>query len=530
MACSLVVGPSQRSARSASPRGGRGLSGGVFVLALAALLGCARGERPSDDAVVVLLPRDVQELDPRLTGDAYGHKVSRLLFASLVTLNSETLAPELELAAGIDELDPITYRVRLREGLRFSDGSALDAEDVVATFAGVVDPELGSRYASTYRRIARMDIEDPLTVRFTLTGPHATFRTDLELPIVRAEDRARPLAQLGAALPAGSGPYVLEARREGRLRLGPNPHWHGGHAARPSIELLVVRDDNTRALRLLAGAGDVAINAVPPLLVPLFERERAFSVQSAPGAGMTYLGLNLEAPPLRDPRVRAALAHAIDRRALIAAKLGGRAQLASGFLPPGHWAESPFPGRDYDPARARALLDAAGMRPRPDGTRGTRLRLTLRCGSDRARVSLARAIAAQLGAAGVAVEVRPSETATLLAALNRGQFEAALLQVPEVVEPHLLSWFFGSDHIPERGIEGANRWRLRSPALDAALEAGRLTTDRAARIAAYRTAHRVLHDELPVIPLWHEDVVVIAAARAGALDVSRLARFDPLSR
>jgi peptide/nickel transport system substrate-binding protein len=164
----------------------------------------------------------------------------------------------------------------------------------------------------------------------------------------------------------------------------------------------------------------------------------------------------------------------------------------------------------------------------PDA-QGERLRVTLRCGSDRARVSIARAIAAMLGEVGVRVDVRPTETATLLAALNHSQFELAFLQVPEVVEPHLLSWFFGSDHIPERGVEGANRWRLRSPNFDAALERGRLTTDRAQRSDAYRTAHRILHDELPVIPLWHEDVVVIAAARAGALGVSRLGRFEPLA-
>lgn len=512
MACSPLAHASQRSAPLA------------LVLALAAA--CAQPAREGE-ALVVLLPRDVQELDPRLTGDAYGHKVSRLLFSSLVTLDAETLGTKLDLAEAIDELDPVTYRVRLRQGLRFSDGSALDARDVVATFESVVDPALQSRYAGTYRRIASMVIEDPLTVRFTLTGPHATFLTDLELPIVREEDRGVALGRLGQSAPIGSGPYVLIERREGRVPLRANPRWHRGAVERPNIELLVVRDDNTRALRLLAGAGDVAINAVPPLLVPLFEGGKSFSVQNAPGAGMTYLGLNLDADVFADPRVRAALAHAIDRRALIRAKLGGRARLADGFLPPGHWAAAPYPSHGYDPPRARALLDAAGKTPGPDGER---LRVALRCGSDRARVSIARAVAAMLGEVGVRVEVRPTETATLLAALNRGQFELAFLQVPEVVEPHLLSWFFGSDHIPERGVEGANRWRLRSPELDAALERGRLTTDRAQRLDAYRVAHRILHEQLPVIPLWHEDVVVIAAARAGALGVSRLGRFDPLAQ
>lgn len=483
-------------------------------------------EPREDDAIVVLLPRDVQELDPRLTGDAYGHKVSRLLFASLVTIDPQTLMPVPDLAQSVEEIDPQTYRVRLRKGLQFSDGSALDAQDVRSTFESVVDPALGSRYASTYRRIARMTIEDSLTIRFELTGPHATFVTDLELPIVRAEDRAHAIGGIRSPPPIGSGPYVLQERVDGRIELGANPHWHRGRAHRTHVRLLVVRDDNTRALRLLAGAGDMAINAVPPLLLPLFEQRAGFVVQSVAGAGTTYLGLNLEAPAFADPRVRQALAYAIDRPALIRNKLAGRARIANGFLPPGHWAEASGAGYRYDPKHAVQLLEAAGKHADESGQR---LRLTLRCGSDRARVSIARAMAAMLADVGVVVDVRPTETASVLAALNRGQFELTFLQVPEVVEPHLLSWFFGSDHVPGKGVEGANRWRLRSAALDHALEEGRSHTDRATRLRAYATANQILQRELPVIPLWHEDVVVVMGARAGDMSVSRLARFEPLA-
>jgi peptide/nickel transport system substrate-binding protein len=131
---------------------------------------------------------------------------------------------------------------------------------------------------------------------------------------------------------------------------------------------------------------------------------------------------------------------------------------------------------------------------------------------------------------GVVVDVRPTETATLIADLGKGQFELTMLQVPEVVEPHVLSWFFGSDRIPSAEREGANRWRLRSDALDAALERGRLTTDRAERVAAYREAQHILARRLPVIPLWHEDVVAVEGPRARDFDVPRLGRFGTLAR
>jgi peptide/nickel transport system substrate-binding protein len=293
--------------------------------------------------------------------------------------------------------------------------------------------------------------------------------------------------------------------------------------------MVVVRDDNTRALRILAGAADLALNAVPPLLVPLFLDNPDYEVRTAPGIGTTYLGINTEAKFLSDRRVRRAIAHAIDRKAIIRSKFGGRARLARSWITPGHWAYAgETPAYDYDPEKARTLLDEAGYR-RSGGE--PRLHLVLRTGSDRFRQSVARVIAHMLGEVGIAVDLRPTEVAMLIADLNRGHFELTMLQVPEVVEPHVLSWFFASDRVPAGARdEGANRWRFRNPALDAALERGRKTPDRTRRRDAYREAQRILAEELPVVPLWHEDVVAVSNRRARSFAVPRDGRFGTLAR
>jgi len=480
------------------------------------------GRAADDEGVVVLLPRDVQELDPRFTGDAYGLKVSRLIFASLVTIDPHSLEVREDLAREVEVVTPVHYRVTLRPGLRFSDGSALDAKDVAATFRSVSDRRLGSRYASTYARIARVDVESPLAVSFHLDGPHATFLTDLELPVVRSEDAYVHMGKLGDPQPVGAGPYIITERSRGLIRLAANPHWVHGTPARPRVALRVIRDDNTRALRLLAGAGDLVIDAVPPLLLPMFEGHPDFQVQSAAGISTSYIGINTTAGPLRDARVRRALAMAIDRETLIDAKLAGRARLSRSWIPPAHWAESEsLPFIPYDPEGARALLAEAGH---PGG-----LRLSLRCGSDRFRTSVARVLSAMWRQIGVEVEVRPSEVATLIADLNRGRFELTTLQVPEVIEPHVLSWFFGGDRIPGPDVEGANRWRLRNAALDAALERGRRSVVTAERKRAYDEVQAILARELPVIPLWHEDVVQVAGDRAAAVKVPRNGRLGTLA-
>ncbi len=481
-----------------------------------------------NDALVLLLPRDIIDLDPRFVSDAYGHKISRLIFASLVRIEPQTLEIVPDLAERVELLSATRYRATLREGLRFSDGSALDSTDVVETFRGLLDPKLQSKYASTYARIARVSATDARTVEFELDGPHATFMSDLEIPIVRAEDARKRMPNGPGAIPVGSGPYVLTRRDVGKLELQANPHWYAGRAKHAHVHFVVVRDDNTRALRLLAGAADLALNAVPAGLIPLFKREDGFDIAAARGANTLYVGINTRAPIMRDARVRRALAYAVDREALIDAKLGGRAQIARSFIPPGHWAyavETPL--YPFDPAKARALLDEAGFPETPDGPR---LRLTLRCGSDRSRVSIARAMVAMLADVGVLVDVLPMETATMIADLDRGQFELTMLSLPELIEPHLLYWWFGRDRIPGPGREGANRWRYTEAELEAALERGRVQVDRAERTAAYRDVQRLLADALPVIPLWHEDVVAVRGPQARDIAAPRDGRFSTIAR
>lgn len=488
---------------------------------------CARGDVGADspDSLTLLLPRDIQQLDPRYVGDIYGLKVSRLIFASLTRIDPITLETVPDLARELRVIGDAEYVVELKPGLRFSDGSVLDAEDVVATYRSMVDPAMQSRYASTYQRVASVKAIDPLTVSFRLTGPHASFPTDLEVPILRAEDASRRLSIERGDLLIGAGPYVLARRQPGLIELAPNANWYAGTARVPRVRMLVVHDDNTRALRLLSGAADLSLNGIPAGLVPLFSGRKDFVVESAPGIGVTYLGINTLAPGLSDVNVRKALALAIDRKALIKAKFSDRAALASSFVPLGHWAYDPeTPTYDYDPAAARALLDRAGLTGSP------RAHWVLRCDSERSRASIARAIAAMLADVGIAVRVQTTENATLLADLDKGHFELSLAQFSEVIEPHVLSWFFASDRIPGPGQVGLNRWRYRDKLVDELFERGRRSLDREERKRAYKLLQRRLADQLPVVPLWHEDVVAVRSERMGPIPIPRDSRFTTLAR
>lgn len=456
-------------------------------------------------------------MDPRFIRDPYGLKISRLIFRSLFTIDPRTLELVPDLAESHRFRSPSVLEVTLKAGLRFHDGSPLQANDVVATFLGVKDPEVGSAYAGTFERFSSIRALDSRRIELVLAAPHATVLSDLEFPVLRAEDARRNTPERSSFM--GSGPYALVQWTSSHVVLERSESAPDGAPAR--IDFVVVRDDNGRALRMEAGGADIALNGVTALLLPRFEEDEAFEVRSTPGIGTSYLGFNLEGAT-RDIRLRRAISHAINTGLLIETELGGRAELASSWIPKGHWADAGVPRPEYNLASARALIAEVG--PEAQGRR-----LILRTSSDRARVSICRAIAAMLGEVGLDVEVQPSENATLIADLNAGRFDMTFLQVPEVFEPHVLHWFFASERIPENGHVGANRWRLRDHRLDEALEAGRAVMDVSQRRAAYVTVQRRLADALPVLPLWQEHN--IAVVRAGTdFDVPRDGRFSTLFR
>lgn len=491
----------------------------ALLLALAA---CSGRPAPDPDLVTVLVAREPDTLDPRMCVDPSCVKVTRLLYRSLVTIDPETLELVPDLARSVTEVDPLRYDIELRRGVTFHSGRALTSADVAATLRSAADERLGSPYRQTYARFRAVEIRGPTSLTLRLAAPHATVLGDLELPVLPAHlATIRPLA---GAQADGTGPFRLVRREHGRLDLAPFEHLEGRPPPSLAVRFRLLQDDNTRALRLLGGGGDVAVNAVPPQLVPVFARERgAFRVLSAPSTSFTYLGLNLEDPVLSDPRVRTAIAHAIDRRTLVDGKLAGHATLATGMLAPGGWAYAgDVPRHPYDPARARALLAAAGHE---------RLSLTLLTSTDRFRVGLSRALAWMLGRVGVDVTVRPMELGSLKAELASGNFQAFTMQIPEILEPNVYDRFFHSAAIPTQSApdRGANRFRYRSDEADRLIEAGRATTERGARRRAYAALQRRLALDLPCVPLWHEDHVSVVSARVRGAFASRTGRFEPLA-
>jgi peptide/nickel transport system substrate-binding protein len=448
------------------------------------------------------VPSEIATLDPRFSTRSLDVKVTRLVHAGLVGLAPDTLEPMPLVAQKWTFRDARTLDVTLRPDVTFHSGKRLEPRDVCATLAAVKDAALGSPHRSIVAAIARCLVRSDRVLTLELGAPRATLLTDLEIPILRADEASSPPRPDGEL--DGLGPFTVTSVHPGEITLSPAST---GVLPRPRHVVVVrtVKDENARVQRLLAGRSDVAPNAVSPTLLPAFtgkESEKdGLTVASRPGANVTYLMFDNDRAPFDRVEARRAVAKAIDRDAIVRTLLAGRAQVADSLLPPGHWAHA-----DVHPELAPASTSAF----RSSG-------VTLLTSTDRSRVTIARAIAQMLGDAGIVTTVVPLDLGVLLARLDAGDFEMAVLQIPELTEPNVLAWFFHPRGIPTdpmgRG-RGKNRARYRSAAAGDLLERASEIVDRDERRALYADFSRLMAVDLPVIPLWHEDQVAVISARA----------------
>ncbi|HKJ09929.1 MAG TPA: ABC transporter substrate-binding protein [Gammaproteobacteria bacterium] len=482
----------------------------VLLAVIAALLlgGCSR---PPDRALRFGLSEAPANLDPRYATDAASARVNRLLYRRLVRFDARE-RPEPELATW-KRLTPVHYRFHLgRQGRRFHDGSELTARDVKATYESVLDPANGSPKRATLAVIKRIRVADPDTVDFYLSHPDLQFPAYLTIGILPAQSIAagRPFQDH----PLGSGPFRFVAwPQTSRLVLQ-------RVADGQRVVFLEVRDPTVRALKLLRGEIDMLQNNMPAELIAYLRRQPGVRIQEGPGSNFTYLGFNLKDPAVRPLVVRKAIAHAIDRRAIIRYVLAGAARPANALLPPAHWAGDPgLRGYGYDPARARALLQQAGYGP------GHPLHLTYKTSSDPLRVRLATVLQDELGKVGIAVKLQSYDWGTFYGDIKAGRFQMYSLSWVGIKSPDIFRYVFYSTAVPPAG---ANRGRFDDPEVDRLIDAAGRADSVAAQARDYRRVQARLLAELPYVPLWYEDQVYVCRAGIEGYRLATDGNYDGL--
>ena len=234
-----------------------------------------------------------------------------------------------------------------------------------------------------------------------------------------------------------------------------------------------------------------------------------------------YLTFNLRDQYLRDARVRQAIAYAMNRPLIIATLLRGMAHPADSLLPPDHWAYTGDVAHyNYNPEQARRLLDDAGYEPGKDGIR---FHLTMKTSNDAGTRVLAMALQQQLRAVGIALDVRSFEFATFYSDISHGSFGMYSLRwIGGNEDPDIFRYSFASSSFPPHG---ANRGDYSNAEVDTLLQAAATESDQAKRRSAYVQVQQILAKDLPTLPLWYLDSIVIYNRRLSGVKSSPSGNF-----
>lgn len=478
----------------------------VYAIAMVCFISCSTKKSQEDAVLRVAIAAAPLNLDPRVATDAEGDKISHLICDGLLGRGDEMEIWPL-LAGKMEKISDLSYRFHLRPHVKFHDGTLLTADDVVFTYRSIIDGKIISPHRASFGWMQDIVAESPEIVRIDLKEPFAPFLTKLTIGIVSKANALKNGDAFGQH-PVCTGPYrFVRAEPNSVVVLSANAEYFGGAPKTSYLEFHVVKDDNVRALKLIKGDVDLIQNGISPMLLEGISTNKDIKIEESPSTVMAYMGFNLIDSLLSRREIRQAIALAIDRDSIIANRWRGHAKRANSILSPASWAyDRDLEFIEYDPSRAMKLLDEAGFAD-PDGSGPkTRFQIILKTSTSKDRVDIARTIAKQLEKIGIGVIVRPYEWGTFYRDIRRGNFQSYTLSWVGVADPDIFYDVCHSSRVPPQGL---NRGRYINREVDRLVEEGRSILDDNARREVYLKVQKILLYDLPFIPLWYENNVVV---------------------
>jgi ABC-type transport system substrate-binding protein len=404
--------------------------------------------------------------------------------------------------------DYTLWTLRLRPGIRFHDGSPLDAAAVKVNLDGLARSPLTG---PILLNMNRTQVVDPLTVQVAMNTPWVPFPSYLTTYVGHMAAPKQLADTTGRARPIGTGPFMFQEWLPGdHFTAVRNPgYWRPGLPYLDSITFRPIPDPTSRGGTLAAGRVDVMHSSDTQNVADFLHRPGFVQISDLDsGLGepdQNSIMLNVAAPPLNDMRVRQALACATDRRTVVDTFYNGLTAPADGPFPFG----SPYHGQTgyppFDPYRARALVADY------ERDAGEPVSITLAAvptGRIRQRNELLQRM---WNAVGIRTELVEVQQATLIQNAVVGRYQACGWRQFNATDPDANFVWWSSTTSAPVGRQALNFSRIADPLLDAALLAGRTQVDPQVRAACYRLVAARLGAGIPF--LWLAPTVWIVAAR-----------------
>lgn len=526
---------------------GRSFSGLAWLLLICCMAcGTKRGVEREAATLIVGRAADAIGLDPARVTDNESVEICAQVYESLLRYRSGTTEVEAGLAVRwAVSSDGRQWDFVLREGVKFHDGTPLDAEAVVFSFQRQLDVNhpyhladssgLDFGWRANYKNIVAVEATGVLSVRITIDRKFAPFAANLAMfPVAIVSPSA--VKEWGEEFyrhPVGTGPFAFGEWSDGRIVLERNAQYWGMLPKLGRLIFKSIPDARQRLVALESGAVHVAYSILPDeqQFVTLHPE---LTLYRAPANNVSYVALNTQRPPFNDVRVRQALNRAINREPIVKLAYQGMAIPAAGALPPTQWGYSPksfdYP---YDPGRARADLESLLI----EGVLDPELEIGFFVPTTPRPYlpdpgMVARIIKSNLEEVGLKVRLVEQGFSSHLEELRRGKHDMSLMGwVGDNGDPdNYLYVLFDADNAQigrARNLSFLDDAELHRLLLNAQQSGNRTT-----RSAIYKEAQERIGALAPWIPLVHSQIAVVARSDVRGIVISPSAQvlFEKVER
>jgi len=382
----------------------RTIARSVSAAAVTALLAlpCIPAEA-APNAITVALPGDFPGLDPSKDTSPLGFNYRLNVFDALTELQRDgKLNPRLAESWTFSP-DLTEWTFKLRQNVKFHDGSPFSADDVVFTI-NRIKADNTSPVRTFIKLVDDVQVLDPHTVKFKLSQPYGIFHRQISYVNQMSKTYFDKVGDQGyATKPVGTGPYKLVRWvKDDRMELEANPDYWRGAPAIKKATLRPIPSEASRTAALLSGEIDL-VPALPPSAIDQLKANRDLDANTAPSFRVIFVAFNVNKAPLDNAKIREAIDVGIDRQAITDKLLRGLGKPTGIMVPPMNIGYDPsFKPVAFDPAKAKKLVAEAGY----DGTP-----ITIQYPNNNIVMGneVVQAIAGYMTAAGLKVDIKPME-------------------------------------------------------------------------------------------------------------------------
>ena len=454
---------------------------------------------------------DPETFDPAVCTGATCWNIMRMVFDRMYDYKGETSELKLQAAEDFPEIsdDGLTYTMKLKEGLTFSNGDPVTAKDVAYSYARVLDPATQAGLAEFWKGIAGaeeyaanptglpsgIEVVDDLTLKITLTSPNSSFKYVLAMPAgsIIPEGSGDTIG----TEPVGSGPFTLTDFTPGvEVNLDRNAdYWDSPRPYVDGVHMTLGVDPDNQVLMLQKGDIDLMGSPIPPakFLQVTTDAKLADQIVEIEKPSIYYLAMNVTTAPFDNPKVREAISYAFDRDALLKL-VNGQGKPATEFIPPGvlgYSGDDMTHGKDVE--KAKELLAEAGY---PNGLETQMFAWNVAPFS-----ALAPQMQQDLKAIGITVDLQTLAPNTFAELAGSGKAPLALTfwvaDYPEGSD-FLQALMSCATAVPQ----GHNYAYYCNEKMDASVQEALAATDPDVATEKYTEASELMLSENPVVPLY----------------------------